>query len=158
MSSTTSILMSLSIALLAGLLLSRLAKQIQLPAVTAYLVAGVLIGPYLLGALDIPGIGITHDQLEGFGIISDVALGFIAFAIGNEFRLTQLKQIGKQATVIGIFQAVFTCIVVDIVLIALHFAMPQYLSLSNHLSPTFSCPSVNTGYSLCFENSRTSLG
>ena len=130
MSQTASILLTLSIALLAGLLLSRLAKKVQLPAVTAYLVAGVLIGPYLLGALDIPGIGITHDQLEGFGIISDVALGFIAFAIGNEFRLTQLKQIGKQATVIGIFQAVFTCIVVDIVLIALHFAMPQYLSLS----------------------------
>ncbi len=130
MSQTASILLTLSIALLAGLLLSRLAKKVQLPAVTAYLVAGVLIGPFLLGALDIPGIGITHDQLEGFGIISDVALGFIAFAIGNEFRLTQLRQIGKQATVIGIFQAVFTCIVVDIVLIALHFAMPQYLSLS----------------------------
>lgn len=130
MSQTASILLTLSIALLAGLLLSRLAKKVQLPAVTAYLVAGVLIGPYLLGALDIPGIGITHGQLEGFGIISDVALGFIAFAIGNEFRLTQLKQIGKQATVIGIFQAVFTCIVVDIILIALHFAMPQYLSLS----------------------------
>jgi Kef-type K+ transport system membrane component KefB len=130
MSQTASILLTLSIALLAGLLLSRLAKKVQLPAVTAYLVAGVLIGPYLLGALDIPGIGITHGQLEGFGIISDVALGFIAFAIGNEFRLTQLKQIGKQATVIGIFQGIFTCIVVDIVLIALHFAMPQYLSLS----------------------------
>ena len=130
MSQTASILLTLSIALLAGLLLSRLAKKIQLPAVTAYLVAGVLIGPFLLGALDIPGIGITHDQLAGFGIISDVALGFIAFAIGNEFRLTELKKIGKQATVIGIFQAVFTCLVVDVVLIALHFAMPQHLSLS----------------------------
>ena len=130
MSQTASILMTLSIALLAGLLLSRLAKKVQLPAVTAYLVAGVLIGPFLLGALNIPGIGITHDQLPGFTIISDVALGFIAFAIGNEFRLTQLKQIGKQATVIGIFQAIFTTIIVDIALIALHFAMPDKLSLS----------------------------
>ena len=125
MSSTTSILLSLSIALLAGLLLSRLAKKVQLPAVTAYLVAGVLIGPFLLGALNVPGIGITHDQLEGFGIIADVALGFIAFSMGNEFRIDALKKIGKQATVIGIFQAIFTTAIVGIALIALHFAMPE---------------------------------
>ena len=129
MSSTTSILLSLSIALLAGLLLSRLAKKVQLPAVTAYLVAGVLIGPFLLGALNIPGLGIAHEQLEGFGIIADVALGFIAFSMGNEFRIDALKKIGKQATVIGILQAVFTSIVVDIALIALHFAMPDKLTL-----------------------------
>ena len=129
MSSTTSILLSLSIALLAGLLLSRLAKKVQLPAVTAYLVAGVLIGPFLLGALNIPGLGIAHEQLEGFGIIADVALGFIAFSMGNEFRIDALRKIGKQATVIGILQAVFTTIVVDIALIALHFAMPDKLTL-----------------------------
>ena len=134
MSSTASILLSLSIALLAGLLLSRLAKRIQLPAVTAYLVAGVLIGPFLLGALGvnwgIPGLGISHEQLEGFGIIADVALGFIAFSMGNEFRLAQLKEIGKQATVIGIFQAVFTTLIVDAALIGLHFLMPDKFSMS----------------------------
>ena len=130
MSSTASILLSLSVALLAGLLLSRLAKLIQLPAVTAYLVAGVLIGPFLLGALEIPGLGITHEQLEGFGIIADVALGFIAFSMGNEFRLAALKKIGKQATVIGIFQAIFTTAIVDIALIALHFAMPEKFPMS----------------------------
>ena len=130
MSSTASILLSLSVALLAGLLLSRLAKQIQLPAVTAYLVAGVLIGPFLLGALEIPGLGITHEQLEGFGIIADVALGFIAFSMGNEFRIAALKKIGKQATVIGIFQAIFTTAAVDIALIALHFAMPEKFPMS----------------------------
>ena len=130
MSSTASVLISLSIALISGLLLSRLAKKIQLPAVTAYLVAGVLIGPYLLGALNIPGLGITHAQIEGFGIIADVALGFIAFSMGNEFRLEALKKIGKQATVIGIFQAIITTVVVDIALIALHFAMPEKLSLA----------------------------
>lgn len=130
MTQTASILLSLSIALLAGLLLSRLAKLVQLPAVTAYLVAGVLIGPFALGALNIPGIGIITDQIEGFGIISDVALGFIAFSMGNEFRLSQLKKIGKQATVIGIFQALFTTVVVDAFLITLHFIMPDKLSLS----------------------------
>ncbi|MBE6551969.1 MAG: sodium:proton antiporter [Ruminococcaceae bacterium] len=121
--------LSLSIALLSGLLLSRLAKLVNLPAVTAYLVAGVLIGPFALGALGLPGIGITSDQIEGFGIISDLALGFIAFSMGNEFRLAQLKKIGKQATIIGIFQALITTVVVDIALIALHFAMPETLSL-----------------------------
>ena len=129
MTQTASILPSLSIALLAGLLLSRLAKRAQLPAVTAYLVSGILIGPFVLGALQIPGIGITAEQLEGFGIISDLALGFIAFAMGNEFRLSQLKKIGKQATVIGVFQAVFTTVVVDAVLIGLHFVMPEALPL-----------------------------
>lgn len=129
MNHTASILLSLSIALLAGLLLSRLVKLVKLPAVTAYLIAGVLIGPFVLGAINIPGIGITTEQLEGFGIISDVALGFIAFSMGNEFRLAQLKKIGKQATIIGIFQAIFTTIVVDVALIVLHFAMPDKLSL-----------------------------
>ena len=129
MTHTASILLSLSIALLAGLLLSRLAKRVQLPAVTAYLVSGIIIGPFVLGALNIPGIGITTEQLEGFGIISDLALGFIAFAMGNEFRLAQLKKIGKQATVIGVFQAIFTTIVVDAVLIGFHFLKPDVLSL-----------------------------
>ena len=129
MTQTASIFLSLSIALLAGLLLSRLAKIVKLPAVTAYLISGVLIGPFVLGALWIPGIGITSKQIEGFGLISDLALGFIAFSMGNEFRLSQLKKIGKQATVIGVLQALITTVVVDIALIALHFAMPNTLSI-----------------------------
>lgn len=126
---TATILISLSVALLAGLLLSRVAKIINLPAVTAYLIAGVLIGPFVLGAIGIPGLGITKEQISGFGIIADVALGFIAFSMGNEFRLSQLKQIGKQATIIGILQALFTCIVVDAILIGLHFIIPNKLTL-----------------------------
>ena len=129
MTQTTSIFLSLSIALLAGLLLSRPAKLVKLPAVTAYLISGVLIGPFVLGALNIPGIGIISEQIEGFGLISDLALGFIAFSMGNEFRLSQLKKIGKQATVIGVLQALITTIVVDVALIALHFAMPDTLSI-----------------------------
>ena len=129
MNQTAGILLSLSIALLSGLLLSRVVKRFGLPAVTAYLVAGVLIGPFALGALNIEGIGITHGQLEGFTIISDLALGFIAFSMGNEFRLAQLKKIGKQATVIGIFQAIFTTITVDAALIALHISIPEQFPL-----------------------------
>ena len=130
MTQTASIFLSLSIALLSGLLLSRLAKKVKLPAVTAYLISGVLIGPFVLGAVGIPGIGITAEQIESFGLVSDLALGFIAFAMGNEFRLAQLKKIGKQATVIGVVQALFTTVVVDAVLIGLHFLMPDKLSLS----------------------------
>ena len=132
------ILLTLSIALFAGLMLSRLAKILQLPAVTAYLVAGILIGPFLFGSLFIPGaegakyfLGFTKGQIESsyFEIVADVALGFIAFSIGNEFRLSQLKKTGKQATIIGIFQAVITTLLVDATLIGLHFLMPNVLSL-----------------------------
>ena len=125
------ILFSLSIALFAGLLLSRLAKLAKLPAVTAYLVAGIIIGPFCLGAFDIQGLGFTELDMvsKKFSIISDVALGFIAFSIGNEFRLSELKHIGKQATIIGIFQAVFTTLVVDAALIGLHFIIPEKFPL-----------------------------
>ena len=123
-------LMSLSVALFAGLMLSRLAKIAKLPAVTAYLVAGILVGPYFIGAFGFEGLGfISMADVDKYSIISDVALGFIAFSIGNEFRLAQLKKTGKQATVIGIFQAVFTTLLVDVVLIAVHFAMPDKLPL-----------------------------
>lgn len=123
-------LLTLSIALFAGLMLSRLAKLFKLPAVTAYLVAGILVGPYCLGAFGIDGIGFTSmAKIHTFSIISDVALGFIAFSIGNEFRLAQLKKTGKQATVIGIFQAVTATVLVDIALISLHFLMPEKMPL-----------------------------
>ncbi len=125
------ILLSLSVALLAGLFLSRLAKVLQLPAVTAYLVAGVLIGPYILGRLGVPGLGfISLSDVKSYSLLSDIALGFIAFEIGNEFRLKQLKQIGKQAAVIGIVQAIVTTFIVDAALIGLYFAIPDKLSLS----------------------------
>lgn len=125
------ILLTLSIALFAGLMLSRLAKKVNLPAVTAYLFAGILIGPYLLGRFRVQGLGfISSDDIETYKLLSDVALGFIAFSIGNEFRLSQLKQIGRKATVIGIVQAVFTTLLVDAALIGLHFLIPDKFSLS----------------------------
>ena len=125
-------LLSLAVALIAGLMLSRVAKIIKLPAVTAYLVAGVLLGPYCLGAVGVPGLGFNSmNQLKDLTIISDVALGFIAFAIGNEFRLSQLKHIGKQATVIGIFQAVVATVCVDIALIAVHLIVPNQFPIES---------------------------
>ena len=124
------ILLSLSIAMFAGLMLSRLAKLVKLPAVTAYLVAGIIVGPFCVGALGINGIGFTSaESIESLSVISTAALGFIAFSIGNEFRLSQLKKTGKAATFIGIFQAVAAALIVDIVLAVLHIMMPDVLSL-----------------------------
>ena len=125
------ILLSLSIALLAGLMLSRLTKLWNLPAVTAYLVAGVLIGPYVLGQAGIPGLGfVSAEDVARYSIISDVALGFIALTMGNEFRMEDIKKLGKQAVVVAVFQALTACVAVDAALIGLHFLMPDKLSMS----------------------------
>ena len=119
-------LLEISIALTAGLFMSRVVKPLKLPAVTGYLVAGILIGPYCLGLLGIKGLGFTSvHEVADLSILNDIALGFIAFAIGDEFRLSQLKKTGKQATIIGIFQAVFTTLLVDAALIGLHFILGE---------------------------------
>ena len=128
-------LICLAIALVVGLLMSRLAKLVHLPAVTAYLVGGLLIGPFCLGALNLPYIGFNSlEQVEGLSVITQTALGFIAFAIGNEFRVSQLKTMGKQAITVGILQAVITTIVVDIALIVLHLINPALLSLPSAIT------------------------
>ena len=123
-------LLSISVAMFAGLMMTRALKKLHLPDVTAYLVAGVLIGPCLLGALKVPGLGFnSYEQLDGLSAISDLALGFIAFSIGNEFRLEQLKETGRQAFIVGIAQAVVTTIVVDLALLVVHFIMPQAMTI-----------------------------
>ena len=123
-------LICLAVALIGGLMLSRLTKKVNLPAVTAYLIAGLLLGPFCLGRLGISGFGFnTLEQVELLSIVTQTALGFIAFTIGNEFRLTQLKAMGSPAIIIGILQAVITTVVVDIVLIVLHFIFPTIITI-----------------------------
>ena len=123
-------LLNISVAMFAGLMLTRLGNKFRLPDVTAYLVAGVLIGPSLLGGLNILGLGFhSFEELETLGVISDMALGFIAFSIGNEFRLSQLRETGRQALVIGILQAVITTLIVDCALLGVHFLFPAVLSI-----------------------------
>ncbi len=125
-------LLSISIGMIAALMMSRLAKLLSLPAVTAYLVAGIIVGPCCLGLLGIEGLGFTTlESISRLNIISECALGFIAFSIGNEFRLSQLKETGRAATIIGIVQAVMATLVVDAALIGLHFLMPDKLSISS---------------------------
>ncbi len=125
-----STLLSVSIALLAGLLMTRAFKPFKLPSVTAYLIAGILIGPYCVGRLGIEGLGFNSaEAVATLGLISEVALGFIAFSIGSEFRLEELKKTGKQATVIGILQALVATLFVDVALYCVHLAMPDKLTL-----------------------------
>ena len=126
-------LLPTAFALFAGLIMTRIFKKInlRLPDVTAFLIAGVLVGPFVLGALGVPGLGFNSmDALDKVSFLSTVALGFIAFDIGNEFRLAQLKNTGKVATVIGIVQALAAMALVDAALIALHFILgPEKLPL-----------------------------
>ena len=126
-----STLLSVSVAVLAGLLMTRVFNLWRLPDVTAYLVAGVLIGPYFLGSMHIDGLGFVSGQaVSSLGLISEVALGFIAFSIGNEFRLEDLKATGRQAAVIGVFQALTATALVDAALFAVHVLLPETLSLA----------------------------
>ena len=130
-----SCLICLAVAVIGGLLMSRVAKKLKLPAVTGYLVAGLLLGPYCLGALGIGGLGFNSlEQVEGMSILTQTALGFIGFAMGNEFRLTQLKSMGAKAIIIGILQAVITTIVVDLVLIGMHLLAPAMISLPSAIT------------------------
>ena len=124
-------LLAIGIAMYAGLFLSRLTSRLKLPDVTSYLVAGLLVGPLVLGRLGIPGLGFhSFHFVETMGLVSDVALGFIAFSIGSEFRVSALRKTGKQATVIAIIQALAATILVDAALIGLHFLLGDKLPIS----------------------------
>ncbi len=128
-------LLSVSVALLAGLIMTRVFKPLRLPSVTAYLIAGVLIGPYCIGALNIPGLGFTSSEaVAGLSLVSEVALGFIAFSIGNEFRVDELKKTGQQALIIGILQAVIASLFVDIALWGMHLLMPDKLTIAQAIT------------------------
>ena len=128
------VLLSLSIAALAGLFMTRLFKPLKLPDVTAYIIAGILVGPYCLGRLKIPGIGFSAGDTEELSLLCDAALGFIAFSIGNELRLSQLRHTGRQATAIGIIQAICAAVLVDAALLGLHFLAPEKLSVAQAIT------------------------
>lgn len=127
----TQIILTVSICMITGLLVTRLVRLLNLPDVTAYLLAGVFVGTFCLGGISLGDyyLGYNANVFEQetlhvvFDVICNLALGFIAFAIGSEFRWSSLKKTGKQATVIGILQAVVATLVVDAALIGMHFAL-----------------------------------
>ena len=125
------ILLAIGVAMFAGLFLSRLTSKFNLPDVTSYLVAGLLVGPLCLGQLGIPGLGFdSFEFVDSMSLVSDVALGFIAFAIGSEFRVSALRKTGRQATIIAIFQALSATILVDLALMAAHLFLGDKLPVS----------------------------
>ena len=111
------VVLTIAIALTLGLLSTRLMKVIGLPNVTGYLVVGLIIGPYMLGIIDKP-------SLESMSIISSLALGFIAFSIGVEFKIRHIKEIGKSAITITMFQALLATLFVDVALLIAIQSMP----------------------------------
>ncbi len=131
-------LLCIALALFIGLLLAKVVGKFGLPAVTGYLIGGVLLGPYCLGILGINGIGFVSTSAEGasalattdtLAVFTNIALGFIAFGIGNEFIIPQLKKTGKQCTVVAVFQALAATLVVDVALIGLHLIAPSLITL-----------------------------
>lgn len=128
------ILLAIGVAMFAGLFLSRFTSKLNLPDVTSYLVAGVLVGPLCLGRLGVPGLGFSSMEfVEDMGLLCDVALGFIAFSIGSEFRISALRKTGRQATVIAIFQALMATLLVDLTLLGLHLILGDRLPVSTCL-------------------------
>lgn len=110
-------LILLAVAIAAGLLVSRGARALKLPNVTAFLVAGLFIGPGIANL-------ITKEHVETMSIISTAALGFIAFSIGGEFKLSHLKQIGSAPLTITMYQGIMTALLLDLGLIGLGFLIP----------------------------------
>lgn len=112
----------LGIAMVAGLVLSRVVKKLRLPNVTGYLIAGLLIGPCVLGL-------VPQAALDKLNIITTIALGFIAFSIGGEFKLSSIRSIGKNVIIITLFQSIMAATLVDIVLCLCGFNVSESIIL-----------------------------
>jgi Kef-type K+ transport system membrane component KefB len=126
---TLNTLLYLSILLIGGLLFGRLVKQLKLPNVTGYLLAGLLLGPYVLKVIPTEVIG-------GFDAISEIALSFIAFTIGSEFKISYFKRVGMTPIVIAVFEAMVAVLVVQAVLIAVGFNTPFAIILGSIAAAT----------------------
>ena len=107
-SQVASIIISVAFMLLFGFAMTRITKLLKLPNVTAYILAGILIGPYCLGL-------IPQRIIDGMDFLSDIALAFIAFSTGEFFRFSTLKKSGAKVMVITVCEALLASIVVFIV-------------------------------------------
>ena len=103
------VIISLAVMLLSGFLLTRLTKLLKLPNVTAYILAGILIGPYCLNV-------IPQKVTDGMSFLADIALAFIAFSTGEFFRLSTLRKNGGKNIVITLFESLVASLVVFVVL------------------------------------------
>lgn len=120
---------SLALALLLALLSSKLIKKLKLPNVTGYLIIGLLAGPYCLKLF-------SEDTINQFSMIPNIALGFIAFSIGAEFKLNYLKKVGKAPVIIAFLEGFGATLVVDVVLVALGYNVPFSIILGSIAAAT----------------------
>lgn len=104
----STIIISIAFMLLFGFAMTRITKLLKLPNVTAYILAGILIGPYCLGL-------VPQRVIDGMDFLSDIALAFIAFSTGEFFRLSTLKKSGARVMVITVLEALLASVVVFIV-------------------------------------------
>ncbi len=107
-SQVASIIISVAFMLLFGFAMTRITKLLKLPNVTAYILAGILIGPYCLGL-------VPQRIIDGMDFLSDIALAFIAFSTGEFFRFSTLKKSGAKVVVITVCEALLASVVVFIV-------------------------------------------
>lgn len=119
----------IALIIIFALLAGKVVKKLKLPNVTGYLVIGLLVGPYGLGILN-------QEVVSGFSIVSEMALGFIAFSIGAEFKLKYLRKVGKAPIVIAIFESVTAVLVVDIILLLLGYDLTLALCVGAIASAT----------------------
>lgn len=120
------LLLATAVALFAGLMMTRVFKwcHLNFPDVTAFLIAGLIVGPYGLGRLGIGGLGFTSYEAVGkLSLITNVALGFIAFSIGSEFKIAKLKRVGSTVVRVLMGEVMCACLFVDLALIGLHFIL-----------------------------------
>ena len=101
------IIVSIAIMLFFGFLLTRLTKLLKLPNVTAYIIAGIIIGPYCINL-------IPNYIISGMDFLSDIALAFIAFSTGEFFKFSVLKKNGLKVIIITIFESLMATILVFI--------------------------------------------
>ena len=104
------------------MLCAKLLSKIKLPNVTGYLIAGVIIGPYVLNIVPL-------DAVKSLGILSDAALGFIAYGIGSEFLIKSIKKTGKTVIMITVFEALGAVLLVDLAMLFI-FKQPLPFSLT----------------------------
>ncbi|MEG0178627.1 MAG: cation:proton antiporter [Oscillospiraceae bacterium] len=117
-----SVLFSLAIMLFCGLIFAKLIRILKLPDVTGYLVGGLIIGPSVLGIL-------SAANVTSLSMISDIALGFIAFSIGSEFKISYFKKVGFTPIVIAIFESLAAVLLVTLGLVAIGQELPFALVL-----------------------------
>ena len=108
------LLFYLSLIIFTGLVFGKIAKLLRLPNVTGYIIGGLIVGP-VLGLFGVEVF--PKEVLEEVGIISQIALGFIAFSIGTEFKISYFKRVGKLPIVIAILESFLAIIAVLVVLL-----------------------------------------